>query len=254
MHSQPRPYSETGTCCTGGPVRKDVPERVLVIMAHPDDTEDFCGGTVALWARAGSVITIVLVTSGGKGCKNLALSPAQVSALREQEHHAAAKLLGIDRTVLLREPDGEVLPTLALRCRLMAEVRRYKPDVVVLPDPTRYFFDSSYINHPDHRAAGEAALSAISPGANNRRYFPELLAQGLEPHQVREIWLAIPTDPNRFVDITGTLETKIAAFLCHDSQVTDSAQVRERMLRSTISIDSTGQVSHREAFRVMVIG
>lgn len=174
--------------------------------------------------------------------------------LREQEHHAASKLLGVRRTVFLREPDGEVLPTLALRRRILAEVRRYKPDVVVIPDPTRYYFDNSYINHADHRATGEATLPAVSPGANNRSYFPELLAQGLEPHCVQEIWLAIPTEPNRFVDITGTLETKIAAFLCHDSQVTDPAQVRDRITCSTASTDANGQVCYREAFRVMVIG
>jgi LmbE family N-acetylglucosaminyl deacetylase len=231
----------------------EYPPKAMVIMAHPDDTEDLCGGTLALWARAGSDITAVLVTSGDKGCKDPAQNPTQISVLRECEHHAAALILGIKRTIFLREPDGELLPTLALRRRIMAEVRRYKPEIVIVPDPTRYYFDNTYINHVDHRVAGEAALSALTPAANNRHYFPELLTQGLEPHCVRETWLAIPTEPNRFIDITSTLESKIAAFLCHDSQVVDSTQVRERMVRSAASIDATGRVYYREAFRVMVV-
>lgn len=241
------------TSGTEAAIQGDYPQRAMVIMAHPDDTEDDCGGTLAIWARAGSDITAVLVTSGDKGCKD-PLSLAQLTVLREQEHQAAAQILGIRRTVFLREPDGEVLLTLALRRRIMAKIRRYKPDIVVVSDPTRYYLNNSYINHVDHRATGEAALPAVSPGANNRSYFPELLAQGLEPHCVQEIWLAIPTEPNRFVDITGTLETKIAAFIYHDSQVTDPAQERERMTHSAASTDADGQVCYQEAFRVMVIG
>lgn len=232
----------------------DYPHKAMVIMAHPDDTEYFCGGALALWARAGTDITAVLVTSGDKGCKDQELDPSQVTALREQEHRNASQILQIKRTVFLREPDGEVLPTLALRRRIMIEVRRYKPDIVIIPDPTRYYFENTYINHVDHRATGEAALAALSPGANNRRYFPELLAQGFEPHGVREIWLAIPTEPNRFIDITDTLEKKIAAFLCHDSQVTDPIKVRERMIHSAATTDVNGQTHYQEAFRVMVIG
>jgi LmbE family N-acetylglucosaminyl deacetylase len=182
------------------------------------------------------------------------VSPDQVTVLREQEHQAAAQVLGIRRTVFLREPDGEVLSTLALRRRIMAEVRRYKPDIVVAPDPTRYYLDNSYSNHVDHRATGEATLSAISPGANSRRYFPELLSQGLEPHRVWEIWLAMPTEPDRFVDITTSLEAKIAAFIYYDSQVTDPAQVRENMTHSAASVDANGRVCYQEAFRVMIIG
>lgn len=233
------------------PISIMVPARVLVIMAHPDDLEDFCGGTLATWNAGGSDITALLLTSGDKGCKDPSLTPEQVTILREREHLAAARVLGIRHSLFLREPDGELFTSLALRKRVLAEVRRCKPDIVVAPDPTRYYFGDYYINHADHRAAGEIALAAVSPAANNARFSPELLAQGLLPHQVRAIWLTTPTEPNHQVDISACIECKINAFLCHDSQISDPTEVRQRMLRESEYTPEGKAPSYRELFRVM---
>ncbi|MHB9033583.1 MAG: PIG-L deacetylase family protein [Anaerolineae bacterium] len=230
------------------------PESALVIMAHPDDLEDFCGGLLASWSHQGCMITSLLLTSGDKGGKDHTLNPLQITALRESEANEAAEILGITNTLFFREPDGELQATLALRKRIMAEIRRSRPEVIVAPDPTRYYVGGAYINHPDHRAAGEAILAATSPGANNLRYFPELLAQGLEPHQAKEVWLTTPTEPNVVIDITAWIELKIAAFLCHASQFTDANQVRERMLADALTVGEDGARRYTEAFRVMHIG
>jgi len=231
-----------------------VAKRVLVIMAHPDDLEDFCGGTLALWADQGSDISVLLLTSGDKGSKDPTLSPAQIGALREREQAASNAVLGIRQTTFLRKPDGMLLPTLELRRCITAEIRRARPEIVVGPDPTRYYFGDYYINHCDHRAAGEALLAAASPSANNRWYFAELLKEGLTPHQVQAVWLTTPSEPNWYVDISSTIERKIRAFLCHDSQYADSAQVRQRMLAEAKYVDNKDHECYREAFRVMRLG
>jgi LmbE family N-acetylglucosaminyl deacetylase len=229
----------------------DYPEQALVVMTHPDDLEVFCCGTLALWSRLGCNITAILVTSGDKGCNDHSLSRYQIVTMREREQLASSAVLGISHTVFLREPDGELLPTLELRRRITAEIRRYKPDIVVCPDPTRYYFGDHYINHADHRAVAEATLPAATPGANNQWYSPELLEQELEPHQVKAIWLTSPTEPNRFMDISSTIETKITAFMCHASQFTDAEQVRRRILQEAEYLGEGGVVYYREGFRVM---
>jgi len=200
------------------------PRRVMVIMAHPDDPEFACAGTVARWAAQGTEVIYVLITSGDKGSDDPDMTREALMALREQEERAAARLLGVKEVVFLRYPDGELAPTLDLRRDLVREIRRYRPDAVVVPDPTRRFWDSGYINHSDHRVAGEVALDAIYPAAGNRRFFPELLAEGFLPHAVREVYVADSTEPNLTVDISATLDLKIAALKEHRSQL-DPAQV-----------------------------
>lgn len=194
--------------------------RAMVIMAHPDDAEFVCGGTVALWAAQGVEVTYVIITSGEKGTDDPEMTKERLIALREEEQRNAARILGVKEVVFLRYPDGELMPTRELRRDLVREIRRYRPDAVIVGDPTRRFYGSNYINHPDHRAAADAALDAIFPAAGNRLFFPELLAEGLQPHSVREVYVAGSSEPDTFIDIMPTLDLAIAALKEHRSQVT----------------------------------
>jgi LmbE family N-acetylglucosaminyl deacetylase len=195
------------------------PKRVAVIVAHPDDAEFICAGTVARWVAEGHEIAYVLLTSGDKGSDDPAVTGEQLVAVREAEQRAACEVLGVRDVVFLRYEDAMLVPDLAMRRDLVRVIRRLRPDVVVCQDPTVRWVEQSYLNHPDHRAAGEATLDAIYPAARDRLTFPELLAEGLEPHKVREVYLAGAKDPDVAVDITDHLETKLAALRAHASQL-----------------------------------
>lgn len=223
------------------------PEHALVVMAHPDDLEWFVGGTVAAWTAAGARVTALLATSGQHGAQDEVSTPAEIAATREREQRDAAAVLGIGDVQFLHEPDGELQPTLDLRLRLARAIRQARPDVVVLPDPTRYYFDG-YVNHPDHRAVGEAALAAVSPAAANRLYHPELLRDGLAPRRVREIWLAMPQHPNGWIDIAAHLPRKLAAMRCHRSQIVDWPAMRAALEASTRLALPDGGIAHRELY------
>ena len=199
------------------PARK----RIAVIMAHPDDPEFVCAGTVATWAAAGHEITYVLVTSGDKGSDDPAMTPERLAEIREAEQRAACAILGVQDVIFLRYPDGMVVPDLGLRRDLARVIRRLKPDVVLCDDPTVRWADQSYINHPDHMAVAEATLAALFPAARARLYFPELLDEGLEPHKVTEVYVAGGREPDVWVDISGCIERKLAALRAHASQLGD---------------------------------
>jgi len=204
-------------------------ERVMVIMAHPDDPEFGAGGTVAKWVREGKEIVYVLVTSGDKGSSDPEMTPQRLIEIREAEQRAAARKLGVREVVFLGYRDGEVEPTLALRRDLTREIRRWRPDAVITMNPATYYVDGRYINHPDHRAVGEAALAAIFPTARDPLNFPEHRAAGLEPHKVRQVYLTISPDADAFIDITDTIEDKIAALREHRSQFENFEQLAQRV-------------------------
>ena len=206
------------------------PKRIAVMMAHPDDAEFVCAGAVARWASEGHHITYVLLTSGDKGSDDPAVTPEQLVATREAEQREACALLGVESVVFLRHPDALLVPDLALRRELVGVIRRLRPDVVVCQDPTVRWVDQSYLNHPDHRAAGEATLDAVYPAARDRMTFPELLAEGLEPHKVLEVYLAGAKDPDVWIDITACMDIKLAALRAHASQLGDWDP--EEMLRT----------------------
>ena len=195
------------------------PKRVAVICAHPDDAEFICAGAVARWVAEGHHVDYVLLTSGDKGSDDPAMTGEQLVAIREAEQRAACDVLGVREVVFLRYPDAMLVPDLAMRRELVRVIRRLRPDVVVCQDPTVRWVDQDYLNHPDHRAAGEATLDAVYPAARDRMTFPELLADGLEPHKVGEVYLAGAKDPDVWIDITDNLDTKIDALHCHASQV-----------------------------------
>jgi LmbE family N-acetylglucosaminyl deacetylase len=225
----------------------------MVIMAHPDDPEFFSGGTIALWTREGAEIIYLVLTNGNKGSDDPAMTPERLTELRQVEQRTAANLLGVKTIIFLNEPDGELQATLAVRQRVVREIRRFRPHIVICPDPTAYYFGNSYVNHPDHRAAGQVALEAIFPAARNRMYHPELLGEGLAPHTVREIYLAGALQPDRWVDITTVMDLKIQAIQSHASQLADLAGVIERVRQRAEAVDEYGRSVYREAFRYLVL-
>ncbi len=199
---------------------RTAPARAMTIFAHPDDAEFCCGGTLATWARQGTEITMVTITDASKGSDDRATTDDQLVAMRIAEQDRAAEVLGVTRVVRLGYEDGMLQPTIGLRRDIARVVRQHRPEVVITMDPDIRFGGDSYINHPDHRAAGEAALYGIFPAAGNHRFFPELLAEGLEPHKVHEVWIeGMSGGPvSAYIDVTGAMDAKIAALAAHTSQ------------------------------------
>ncbi|MGD1995909.1 MAG: PIG-L deacetylase family protein [Anaerolineae bacterium] len=229
------------------------PQRVMVILAHPDDPEFFCGGTVGRWAKEGREIIYVLATHGEGGSDDPRMTREQLACIREEEQRAAARVLGVHEVVFLDYPDGLVIPSLDLRRDLTRQIRRWRPGVVITCDPTlRYRLH--YINHPDHRAVGDAALDAIFPDARNRLQFPDLLQEGLEPHRVREVYIAGAAEPDTEVDITDSLGRKVAALREHRSQISDLDGLEARLREWHRVEGEDGRPRYVERFRRIVLG
>jgi LmbE family N-acetylglucosaminyl deacetylase len=211
-------------------------QRVLVVVAHPDDPEYFCGATLAKWAREGKAIHYLVLTCGEKGSDDPAMTPEKICAMRQAEQRAAAQVIGVHKVHFLDYPDGELANAPAVRRDIVRELRRVRPQIVITTDPTTYLIDQRWINHVDHRIAGLATLEAVMPAAANRFYFPELLTEGLTPYLPHQVWLCLTNTPNHKVDVTQTIEVKVAALLEHKSQVHESreeliVQVRGRRRR-----------------------
>ncbi len=201
--------------------RKYTPDRVLVIVAHPDDIEFGSAGTIARWVRDGAQARYVLCTSGQVGIKDPAVTPQEAARIREAEQTAAARVAGVEDVVYLGYLDGMLENTMALRKQLVREIRRFRPEVLICQDPTALFVGDSYINHPDHRAAGGAALDAVFPAAGMPALFQELEEEGLEAHETRKVYVSTWQNANTYVDITDTIEIKIEALKQHKSQMGD---------------------------------
>jgi LmbE family N-acetylglucosaminyl deacetylase len=201
----------------------------LVVFAHPDDAEFMCGGTVAAWANEGTDVHYCVVTDGSAGNNEPGETRDTIRPVREAEQRAAAEILGVKSVTFLGFVDGELEVNLETRKAVTRVVRRVRPEVLVAPDPSRLWFANRYINHWDHKQAGTLALCAVMPDAPSRPQFAELLDEGLEPFEIPQLWLS-SDDADTHVDITKTLETKIAALEAHVSQgVGDSMDwVRER--------------------------
>lgn len=226
-HKKNKPHSEEERRLKKGHKKKEneqeyLPGIAMSIHAHPDDQEFTVAGTLAKWARNGCRVISVIVTSGDAGSNDPSKNAdykARLAYLREDEQIAANLLLGIRETAFLHYPDGELEATLQLRKDLTRLIRVYKPDVVVTGDPTRVLYGSDYINHPDHRAAAEAAVYAVFPSSGTRLIFTELLEEGYEPFNVRKLYLSGADEPDVWVDIHETLDLKIAALKEHASQL-----------------------------------
>lgn len=197
------------------------PGRVMVVMAHPDDAEFGCAGTVARWADAGSEIIYVLGTSGDKGSDDPNMTPEMLVETREREQREAAAILGVKTVEFLHFRDAELLPDLNLRLAITRVVRQYKPDAVICQDPTNRWEGQEYIQHPDHIAMGEATLAAVFPSARDRLTFPQLLDEGLQPHKVTDVFVGGAREPDVWIDVTDSFDTKLKALGAHKSQMGD---------------------------------
>ncbi len=195
--------------------------RALVVMAHPDDVDFGAAGTVATWTDGGVSVTYCIVTDGDAGGFDPKVPRAQIPTIRRAAQDAAAKVVGVSDVVYLGYPDGRLQPSMDLRRDIARVIRRVRPHRVLCPSPERSW-QRIYGSHPDHLAAGEAALCAVYPDARNAFAHPELAVEGYEPWTVPEVWLAGgPHEPNRFTDVTPVFDRKLAALTCHASQITD---------------------------------
>jgi LmbE family N-acetylglucosaminyl deacetylase len=193
--------------------------RALCIVAHPDDVEFYCGGTVLKMTSRGVVVDLVLATSGDKGTRDPTKSRAQVAKTREREQEAAARLLGTNRLAFLRHPDAELIESLELRKEFVREIRASKPDVLLTFDP-----NVRYRYHPDHRVVGRVALDAAWPSARDPLTYPESGA----PHETAEAWCFAGQEPNLEIDVSEVLDGKIEARIAHASQTGSPAALRRR--------------------------
>ena len=229
------------------------PQNILVILAHPDDPEFFCGATLARWARAGHSITYLLLTCGDKGFHSTThpeMTPENLCGIRHQEEVNAAQVIGANPPLFLDMPDGCLIASLDLRRDIVREIRRHKPDILVTCDPQNLF--ATYgINHPDHRACGQVVLDAVFPAAGSPVYFPELLVQGFQPHMPKEVWCSLTSQPNTTIDVTETWDIKIKAILEHNSQVQDVDKLIERMKSRRTSDSTEENPRYEENFKVV---
>ena len=194
-------------------------KRGMVVVAHADDAEWGCAGTVAKLCAEGWQMVYVLCTDGSKGIDDPEIDGEELVRIRKQEQTNAGQVLGLHDVVFLGYEDAMLEPSLDLRRDISREIRRYRPDLIICQNPVRTLVGRGYIGHPDHFAAGEATLAAVYPTARDRLTFPQLLAEGLEPHKVRELWIMDRQNADQYVDVTDHIETAVAALQAHASQV-----------------------------------
>lgn len=230
-----------------------IPSSVMAIFAHPDDIEFSCAGTVARWVQAGARAAYVLVTSGDVGIATPGMTRTRAAEIREEETRAAAAVVGVTDVTFLRIPDGMVENNLVLRKRLVREIRRFRPEVVITGDPTLLFTPTGGVNHPDHRAVGGAAIDAIFPAAGQPHFFEELADEGLVAHKPRKIYVSSRGSGEEIVDITPTMDLKIEALLKHESQVGHMPDLpkylRERSAKGAEGTD----FEYVEIFRLVIV-
>src|SRR5690349_22332222 len=257
--TQGQPAQQAGSLTTimrPGPANQELePEqrRVLLVAAHPDDPEFSSGGTVANWVRNGIEVIFVLVTSGDKGTADRDMTNDRLSSMREDEQRAAAARVGVTNVNFLRFPDGELMPNLELRGAITRMIRTYKPYAVMTHDPLTLFYNNEFINHPDHRAIGQATVDAIYPTARDPLQFPEHIEEGLEPHKVKEIYIFGTEQPNVLVDISETIDDKIEALKLHISQVGQAEELAQRIKTRSAQVAEPHGLRFAEAFRRIVM-
>jgi LmbE family N-acetylglucosaminyl deacetylase len=220
--------------------------RVLVITAHPDDSEFGAGGTIARLARDGSDVTYVIVTNGNKGSSDRAMTPARLADIRAEEQWSAARTLGVARVEFLGYPDGEVEDTRDLRRDITRQIRRWRPDLVITQNPQRTYNLGG--SHRDHRITASVVLDCVYPLARDHMAFPELMPDH-EPHKVRQVYLMQWENPQMVIDITETIDVKLKALACHQSQVGAHFPEVEARVRERAAVVGTPQgYAYGEAF------
>lgn len=229
------------------------PQRFMLIVAHPDDADFGPAATAARWIDEGSAGWLVCCTSGDAGADDWATDPLELAAVREAEQREAAGIVGYQGVSFLNQPDGALANDLALREQLVRAIRTFRPDAVLAVDPETLFYSDGGVNHTDHRAAGMAAVDAVYPAARNAMSFPWLARDGLEPHVVRRLCLFWSNGPNAWVDVTGTLERKLAALRAHRSQIRHPDRLEERIRDWAREEGRSIGADAAEALRVIII-
>lgn len=231
--------------------------KVLCFSPHADDTEIMAGGTIALWASQGVEVVLCVVTNGACGSNDPAVRREDLIATRQREQRNAAVIMGVSEVVFLGYEDGYVEDSHELRRDMIREIRRHKPDVVIGPDPSLYYFQQWYVNHPDHRRVGEAFLAAVNPGATTvPLYREDLYDQGFEPHAVKACMLLASPNADYFLDIGDFMHTKIAALDAHVSQIeswTDS-EIAVKGVSAAIASVSGEPYEYAEGFKTLFFG
>ena len=229
----------------------DVPEVALAVYAHPDDADVGCGGTLARWSAAGCLVHLVVLSDGGRGTFDPDVEPADLARRRAGELDEAAAVVGLASHTVLGGTDGELEDTAGLRGELVGWIRRIRPAAVFGHDPTAVFFGQDYFNHRDHRTAGWALLDALSPAAGLPHYFPE----AGPPHQVADAYLSGTLEPDVWVDVSTSLEAKVAAVECHRSQfAADDGWAAEVVRRRAEEEGRRAGVPFAEGFRRLRLG
>ncbi len=217
-------------------------KQVLVIMAHPDDAEFTCSGTLAKWIKAGRQAHYVVCTSGDKGTKDPDMTPHHLAAIREEEQLAAARVLGIETVTFLRHKDGELEASKEFRAEIAMLIRRYKPDIVITHDAWR-----PYLLHPDHRVVGFTTCDAIV-AARDHLFLPGQTAIGLEAVEPAELYLWGAAEPDHFEDITETIDLKLEALSQHQSQLR-RPNWRKRIRQWAVDTGEPHGMAYAEAFK-----
>jgi len=229
-----------------------VPHSAMGIAAHPDDIEFSSAGTFARWAKAGTRICYVLCTSGDVGIAEPGMTRNRAAEIREAEARLAAEITGVKDVVFLGEPDGALEATIALRKKLVREIRRFRPEVVVTGDPTIIWAGDDYINHPDHRAAALAAIDAVFPAAGQPNLFEELEQEGLFAHKPRKVYVSGWNQTGLFVNIDDTIDVKINALRAHKSQMKDW-DPEERIKEWAAEHAKGKEMKYAESYRVITL-
>ena len=225
------------------------PDRVLVVAAHPDDIEFGAAGTVARWVGEGAAVRYLLVTRGDKGSDDPHADVEALARIRGDEQRAAAAELGVEAVDFLDEPDGQVEASLALRERITHAIRAFRPEVVMTHDPTVLFVNNEWVNHPDHRAVGQATVDAVFPTARDPLNFRQHLDEGLDAWKVAELYLWSTNEANQLVDIGDTIERKIAALARHASQFRAFDEVARWTRRRSEELGDRAGYRAAEGFR-----
>lgn len=239
----------------------ETPASALAVYAHPDDADVACGGTLARWAGAGCEVHLLICTDGGKGTRDPNCDPKKLVEVRADELKRAAQEIGISSHRVLGYPDGELRDDTQLIGELVRWIRSIRPEIAVGHDPAAIFFGQDYVNHRDHRIAGSTFLDALAPASALPHYFPE----AGPPHQVREALLSGTLEPDVWVDITASVERKVAAVQCHHSQFAigpdgsgtarnSSSWVGEAVRRRAAEEGRRAGVRHAEGFRRLRLG
>lgn len=221
-------------------------KKILVFSPHPDDSDFGVAGTIAKLAKEGYDITLCVITDGRRG---VPLSTKKAISIRSKEQLKAAKILGIKKVIFLKEEDGNLENTPKVREKLVRVIRQEKPDIIFSFDPANLEFDSFYRFHRDHRIVAEAVFDAVYPEAGSAQYYPYLIKQGLKPHPVREIWFFATHKPNKFIDISPTMNLKIKALAAHKSQVRNIKEVSTKIKMWAKKAGATKKMQYVECFR-----